>query len=206
MERKGINPMTLQDEGGTKGKREAIIEAAAKVFASKGFHSARVEEIAREADVGKGTVYEYFDSKEDLFKKMIDYISSKQIKFLMSDFHGMKNVAEQIERIILEHLNFMQEHKKTAKLVLSDHFTLSEEMRKWLVAKRDEKIDFIRDLIAKGIKTGEFRADIDPNTAAHLVFGATAAVGGSVVTSSVSRDIETVARELKNIIFEGLKS
>lgn len=198
--------MTLQDEGGTKGKREAIIEAAARVFASKGFHSARVEEIAREADVGKGTVYEYFESKEDLFKKMIDHISGKHIKFLVSDLRNMKTVSEQIERIILEHLYFMQEHKKTARLILSDHFTLSEEMRKWLVVKRDEKIHFIKDLIAKGVQSGEFRAGIDSNTAAHVVFGATAAVGGLVATSSENKDIETVARELLRIILEGLES
>ena len=43
-----------------KGKRELILEAAINVFSTKGYHNTRMEEIASQAGVGKGTIYEYF--------------------------------------------------------------------------------------------------------------------------------------------------
>ena len=52
-------------------KREKILLAAQELFSEKGFHETTVEEIARQANVAKGTVYIYFDSKEQLFKEVI---------------------------------------------------------------------------------------------------------------------------------------
>ena len=54
-------------------KRALIIEAAAKVFARRGFASTLMAEIAIEAGIGKGTLYEYFDSKEDLFFTVFEW-------------------------------------------------------------------------------------------------------------------------------------
>jgi AcrR family transcriptional regulator len=48
-------------------RRKAILEAAARVFAQKGYAAARIIEVAQAASVGKGTIYEYFRSKEELF-------------------------------------------------------------------------------------------------------------------------------------------
>ena len=48
-------------------KKNRIIEAAVMVFAQKGYASATIADIAARAEIGKGTIYEYFTSKEDLF-------------------------------------------------------------------------------------------------------------------------------------------
>jgi len=52
-------------------KRQQILAAALGVFAEKGFHNAKIEEIAQAAQVGKGTVYEYFQSKKELFQETL---------------------------------------------------------------------------------------------------------------------------------------
>ena len=57
-------------ENPTPDKKMRILQAAVKVFSEKGFHEAKMEKIAEVADVGKGTVYEYFKSKEELFVEM----------------------------------------------------------------------------------------------------------------------------------------
>ncbi|NLU48034.1 MAG: helix-turn-helix transcriptional regulator [Syntrophomonadaceae bacterium] len=54
------------------GKREAIIQAALQVFSEKGYHNARMEEVATVAGIGKGTIYEYFDSKLQLFQAVLE--------------------------------------------------------------------------------------------------------------------------------------
>ena len=61
-------------------KRDQIIEAAAQVFAQKGYSGAVVADIAVQADIGKGTVYEYFSSKEDLFFAVFEWFQKKTEK------------------------------------------------------------------------------------------------------------------------------
>ena len=68
-------------------KREAIRDAAVKVFAAKGYHTATVSEVAEVANVGKGTVYFYYASKEDLLLEILVY-----------HFDQMMSVIEQIEQ------------------------------------------------------------------------------------------------------------
>jgi AcrR family transcriptional regulator len=58
-------------------KEKAILEAAAAVFADRGFRTARVADVAERAGVGKGTVYEYFRSKEDLFLRLFDWYTNE---------------------------------------------------------------------------------------------------------------------------------
>ena len=70
-----------------KSKKEAIIEAGLQVFSQKGFHDARMEEIAVAAGIGKGTIYEYFSSKSHLFQEIMSisvnsYYDSLNIKNL----------------------------------------------------------------------------------------------------------------------------
>ncbi|KUK10884.1 MAG: Transcriptional regulator, TetR family [Clostridia bacterium 41_269] len=93
-------------------KKRRILDAAAKVFSKKGFHKAKIEEIAKEAGIGKGTIYEYFASKEELFKEMLSSISRKYIKVFDPQSHD--SAVEQIRKIIEQHFNFMLEKKDLA--------------------------------------------------------------------------------------------
>lgn len=54
-------------------KEIAIILAASEVFSEKGFYQTTVEEVAKKAGIGKGTIYLYFKDKEDLFSEMLSY-------------------------------------------------------------------------------------------------------------------------------------
>ena len=51
----------------TEAKERAILEAAAKVFAMKPFHGVLIDEIASDAGIGKGTIYRYFETKDELY-------------------------------------------------------------------------------------------------------------------------------------------
>ncbi|HZJ99479.1 MAG TPA: helix-turn-helix domain-containing protein, partial [Tissierellaceae bacterium] len=57
-------------------RREQIIKAAIKVFGRNNFHKTKMDDIAKEVQIGKSTIYEYFDSKKDLFEEMLVYITT----------------------------------------------------------------------------------------------------------------------------------
>ena len=66
-------------------KRAEILEAAMAVFASKGFHRAKMEEVAAAAGIGKGTIYEYFTSKPQLLQSLHGHMLGK-----LKDYYGEK--------------------------------------------------------------------------------------------------------------------
>ena len=75
-----------------KARRNQILDAAAAVFAEKGFHRATTKEIARTAGVSEGTIYNYFDSKADLLIGLmtrlaeVEYLDEELVQALQSDF------------------------------------------------------------------------------------------------------------------------
>ena len=75
-------------------KAEEIIKAAVRVFSEYGFDSAKMEYIAREAGIGKGTIYEYFTSKDQLFEKIIIYSIEQFSQGLRERLEAETNVEE----------------------------------------------------------------------------------------------------------------
>jgi AcrR family transcriptional regulator len=63
----------MQNKSWRRDKRSVIIEAAAHVFATRGYTGTLIADIAAKAGVGKGTIYEYFNSKEDLFFAVFEW-------------------------------------------------------------------------------------------------------------------------------------
>ena len=65
-------------------RRRRILEAARKVFARKGFAATRMIDVAEEASVGKGTLYEHFRGKEDLFTTLVLTVARESLETLSS--------------------------------------------------------------------------------------------------------------------------
>lgn len=69
---------------GKEERRIAILKAAGRVFYFKGFEGTKIEDVAREAGIGKGTVYDYFDSKQQLFEEMVAYNREQHLRSILA--------------------------------------------------------------------------------------------------------------------------
>lgn len=187
-----------------KGKRQLIIEAAERVFSTKGFYQAKVEEIASEAGVGKGTVYEYFSSKEEVFKEMVIHVSKEHMKLVSKRRGSMLMAVEKIQDIVRQHLVFMIEHRNMARILLQDHLTLSDDLHKWLKASRDDKLKSLENIVIEGINNGEFRKDINPKVTAHLIFGATASLSGDIIKEGEAMSVDDLTNKTIDIMLHGI--
>lgn len=78
-------------------KRAEILEAAMTVFARKGFHRSKMEEVAVEAGIGKGTIYEYFESKHQLLQSLHGYMLAKLKEYYAEKLHGIEEPPRIIE-------------------------------------------------------------------------------------------------------------
>jgi TetR/AcrR family transcriptional regulator len=102
--------------------REKIITAALEIFAAKGKHGARMEEIAEKADVNKALVYYYFNSKDNLFCEVLMLIMNHMYGSIQESAHKLEpateNPLERIRRMVLSHFEAFSKNEAYAKVFL----------------------------------------------------------------------------------------
>jgi len=158
-------------------KRGLIIGAAAKVFARRGFASTLMAEIAIEAGIGKGTLYEYFDSKEDLFFAVFEWFvkaTEAEAKVSISALGGSAS----------ERLGALSDSLMSSWAQMEDMYSLvmefwsasaSSQMReRFKQAFKNGYSDFrqiVSTLIREGIEGGEFQPHVDIESVAAALVG-----------------------------------
>jgi len=196
---------TTNDRG---DKRPRLVRAATEIFAERGYASTRVADIAERAGVGKGTVYEYFSSKEELlfavFESINEEISARVKQALSEDGSprerllallglGADVVAEQVELqpVILD---FWAASRGKA---------FEASYREAVVASYQLFRGMISDFIRGGQQGGEFRADIDAEALATTVVAAVDGLGIQLFFDS-SIDPHHVAESFAHLLYEFL--
>jgi len=87
-------------EKGLKWRREEIVEAAIQVFNKEGFFEAKMEDIASTAGIAKGTIYQYYASKEELIEASIDYMVDRFEKQFEETLAKADTALEKIQLLI----------------------------------------------------------------------------------------------------------
>jgi AcrR family transcriptional regulator len=93
-------------------RRNDILAAARKIFAAKGYDRATLDEIAREAEFAKGTLYGYFDNKLDLFISLIKEEFDEATKRLMEVIKASSGFDNGLKAVIAEELEYLKEKEE----------------------------------------------------------------------------------------------
>jgi AcrR family transcriptional regulator len=160
----------------TPDKEETILEAAARVFSGRPFHEVLIEEIATAAGVGKGTIYRYFETKEDLYFAAILHSFDELSDALSESLSQETSPRRRLERIAREVLSFSWDRRELFDLLLSDERRFAkreEEMQK----RREAVTRLAQEAILEGIRRREFRG-IDARVGAELFRGMIRAANG----------------------------
>jgi AcrR family transcriptional regulator len=158
-------------------RRNQIVEAAARVFARSGYTNAVVADIALEANIGKGTVYEYFQSKEDLFFAVFEWFQKKTEKAAVvgiSDLGG--GATARLEALNDSLMGVWDEIKDVFALVMefwaaSSSTQMRQRFKTAFKQLYDDYRRIVSALIQDGIKTGEFRSDVKSEPVAAALVG-----------------------------------
>ena len=159
-------------------KRNHIIEAAAVVFARNGYNGTNVADIAREAQVGKGTLYEYFDSKESLFFAVFEWFFELMTAHTALGLHQISGTAADRLRALSENLMGAWEGMLEIQTLFMEFWAAagsSPMQEKFKEAFRTGYRTFrtiIGDLIREGIQAGQFRPDINIDSITAVMVGA----------------------------------
>lgn len=153
-------------------RRKMIVDAATNSFSQFGFKATTMDQVAKIANVGKGTIYTFFSTKEELFDEITNSLI-KEMKIAAEEaIDETLTFQENVHRALYRILEFRLEHQLTIKL-----FQEGREMRTpaaMEVIERIEKaiLNFIKDKIVKAINKGEIQR-CDPELTSFVMLKCT---------------------------------
>lgn len=157
-------------------KEERILEAAQKLFSRFGPRKTSIDEIAQQAGLGKGTIYLYFRSKDELHAAIVRRIGESLLRSMEEAKAAGRSPAEKLRLLVAARLRFIEEHIEIHELTPEVIQEFEENERSPLLGPiiremSQTQIKMIYDLIAEGIQAGNFVAD-DPQTTAVALYAA----------------------------------
>ena len=185
-------------------KKEQIMEAALQIFSTKGFHLAKIEDIAQEAGVGKGTVYEYFASKEELFKEILKEGILTFDGLIEEELSGAETTRDKLQALIRQSLIIWKRFYPLARSTIIETTFLDSPFRSWLMEKHYQRLLLIREIIEKGINKQEFRS-INGLHFAYLFYGGLGGISSFYEEKDLQPEkIEQIAEEMWDYYFNGI--
>jgi len=153
--------MRLPDEK----KRRQICAVAARLFASRPFHEVRLDDVAAAAKVGKGTLYVYFKSKDDLYVSLVYEGFAAMVDRLRGDLAPPGRAPAKLESVVRALADFGWSHPHVFELIR--RAGVGDGTAKWN-DKRRELSDLIEGVIRTGAAAGELRDDHPELTALFI--------------------------------------
>lgn len=180
-----------------------ILEAALKVFKQHGFYEAKISDIASEAGIGKGTVYEYFENKKQLFERTIIYMTEEYIKDIEKIIKKEKEVKQKLILLAQYHGSFMEKNLQTGESIIANS-RISQEMIHKIMELKNKFYEFMENLIEEGIYNGELREDLDKKIMLLTICGAITENYQEKIfyQKNSSKDVDVNC--LINVIFQGI--
>ena len=165
-------PEPRTQAGADPEKRKRILAAAVILFGQKGFHEARIAEIAARAGVAEGTVYLYVRNKEDLlgavFDDTMDEVLAKGREIAASN----EPAPERLVRMLDIHLSFLAADRSLASVFQIELRRSARLVERFSRSKLVGYFRMLEGVIRGGIARGEFRSDLVPRLAVRILFGA----------------------------------
>ena len=182
----------------TADKELAILEAASRVFAQRPFHEVLIDDIASDAGIGKGTIYRYFETKDDLYFNAVLHVLDTLTTALDSTLSDDMSAARRLEAIatvILAH--FWNRRKMIEFFQREEHFATRHEE---LASRREGFLRIIQEAILSGIERRELRG-IDARIGANLFLGMVRSVN---LFHAADDRLEDLVAQLMSVFLSGV--
>lgn len=152
-------------------KKQRIIEAAIDEFSRYSFHKARVTAIADNAGIAKGSFYQYFEDKKDLYKYLMETIAKKKMSYINKDMllnRDKYGFFQLLREVFLSGIRFAKENPRLVpigEMLLADKELLHELYGE----NMDRNNDFFKQLLKYGQEKGEVDPEADLDLLAHML-------------------------------------
>lgn len=162
-------------------KRGKIVEAASLLFAKKNYHEVMMEDVAKLASIAKGTVYNYFTSKEELYFSIMRQRMEKLISSLKNKIKEDKTSIDSLHSFIIHSYMFMMKYQTFFLMYQKESLKAENEICSELCTMEKDLKNILKSIIKSGKNENLFR-EIDEDFAVDLILGS--------IFGSVARGIE----------------
>ena len=161
----------MADKNRPKTRKDRIMDAALRIFAEKGFQSATITEISKEAGVSEATIYEYFGTKEDLLFAIPEKITNETLDKSTKVIPYIKGVEGKIRAILLFYVQLYQSNPHYSALVLLQLMSNKRFRQTPAHAAIRRSSHGLLDCIKEGIADGTFKKDSNPYLIRSMLMG-----------------------------------
>lgn len=158
-------------------RRNDILDAAEKLFFSKGVENTSMDEIAAATELSKGTLYLYFKSKDDMFHAIICRALHIMFNLFSAATSDIKSGAEKLQAIGQAYVNFFNDYPDYFEALMhQEKHTFGEvnEENPYVIKcieLGDRVFAFLQEIIRQGIKDGSLSKDLDPVMHSFVLWG-----------------------------------
>ena len=188
-------------------RKAQIINAAEDVFTQKGFNEARMDDIADETGLSKGTLYLYFKSKDDLIIAILDRMFQREMRQMegldqagLSAADAIWKMTEAVTNNILGFVRLVPIVYQFLALAFRNKY-VQKALKKYI----NQYIDMITPIIEQGIKSGEFRKV----NAREVAIAMSAIIEGTLLLWVYDRDLVEPEKHIRSgvkLLLEGVQA
>jgi len=153
-------------------KHDLILDAAIEVFAEKGFHHARISDIARRAGVADGTIYLYFRNKDDVLLTIFEEKMGILIAGVLAALDGVDDPLQKVRIFARYHFRQVEDHRALAEVLQIELRLSNKFLKEYRPEKLWEYLNVFANIVREGQERGVVRAELDPFVLMWAFFGA----------------------------------
>ena len=191
------------------GRRQAILTAAERCFQRSGYAQTTMDQIAESASVAKGSIYNYFTNKQDLFDTLVE----QALESTEADYEHMlrscRTAREKLERMLDNWFARLEAFIPLGQLVMESWATAARDEREGRLSTRFLHMyrrwrDRLAGVIAEGAANGEFSIEFQPHVGASLIMAVMDGIEVQAIFDvSLNVDQEFISA-LKKAVFSAL--
>jgi AcrR family transcriptional regulator len=181
-----------------------IMAAAAGVFREKGYAEASTAEIAERAGVVEGTLYRYFETKRDLFIKVVEDFYARSFGDYDRQLRGVRGTWNRLRFLVWKHLALLHDEPRMCRLI-------TEELRAWpeypttsVYQLNRGYTEHVVRVVREGVAAGELRPDVPPRIVRDMIFGGCEHHAWSRLRGEGDFDAAAAADAITDLVFRGL--
>jgi AcrR family transcriptional regulator len=181
-------------------KRDRIIEAALKLFANESYQAVTMDRVAESAGVAKGTLYLYFQSKEDLYLGILTDGMESMVRDYQASVDANADVKARLRHAVTMSVEFYDRRRDLLRLMMTEEPRMPAARNRIRDEWRDRGVKFFNSLIEEGIQSGVFRA-VDSLMATYAIMGGIRSV---MLFYGAHHPVDRIVDELGETMVRGL--
>ncbi|NLI93400.1 MAG: TetR/AcrR family transcriptional regulator [Peptococcaceae bacterium] len=186
-------------------KKTVILQAASRIFYMKGFEGTKMEDVAKEAGIGKGTIYEYFDSKQQLFEEMVAFNRNLHLNNIRETLQKGNTFREKFLALAKYQTETVKKHIHVFNSMACSRI-MARELGAVFLEQNIRIGQILKELVVEAIQNKELRPDIDPEIVSAVMFGTINQYCGKKVIFYNMEPEEIDFEQIVDTVMKGIES